>query len=203
MIKQLIALICLISMSPLLAHDAVNDGNDTPQECLVLTQEKLIGLTSKPDNELVFISNKCSYADFAKELKEKLQSALLKEKKGRLQLLLKDEKINIIMDTLATDHMGSTRFSYEDTKKIEDFYTSTKADTLKQSGSFEAFDDEISNDFYLVLFYTAEKDKLIVIYKRLTEVLDIPTEPTQPTDPAEPTDPTDGSDDSGDVQELL
>lgn len=171
-------------------NDQTNPGQDT-QACLELSEEKLIGLESKPENELVFISNKCSYADFTKELKEKLQEALPFEGEGHLQLSLKDEKINIIMDTLATEHVGSSRFSYEDTKKIEDFYSSTEADSLKQSGNLESLRDEQSDDFYLVLFFNAKKDRLIVIYKRLTEapINDVP--------------PTDGNDDLPSDEEVL
>ncbi|WP_412469683.1 MULTISPECIES: hypothetical protein [unclassified Halobacteriovorax] len=177
-------ILALLLALPIFANTGEQDQQPAPQPCLELTQEKLIGLESKPGNELVFISNKCSYADFSKELKEKLQSAIVGDSETRLQLLLKDEKINIIMDTLATDHVGSTRFSYEDTKKIEDFYSSTKADSLKQSGNLESFREEQSDDFYLVLFFNAEKDRLIVIYKRLTEasVKPGPTEPSEPND---------------------
>lgn len=164
-----------VSATPGEATSLANTINDADsvnnvQKCLELTQEKLIQLESKPSNELVFISNKCSYPDFTNELKDQLQKALPFEGEGRLQLLLKDEKIDVIMDTLATDHVGSTRFSYEDTKKIEDFYSSTKADSLKQSGNLESLTDEQFDDFYLVLFFNAQKDRLIVIYKRLTEV---------------------------------
>ncbi|MFG1483735.1 hypothetical protein ABMA79_03980 [Halobacteriovorax sp. HFRX-2_2] len=181
-------ILALLLALPVFANTGDHGQEPTPKPCLELTQEKLIGLESKPANELVFISNKCSYADFSKELKEGLQKAILGADDSRLQLLLKDEKINVIMDTLATDHVGSTRFSYEDTKKIEDFYSSTKADSLKQSGNLESFREEQSDDFYLVLFFNAEKDRLIVIYKRLTEA------PVRP-EPTEPSGPNDGSSD--------
>ncbi|MFG1485442.1 hypothetical protein [Halobacteriovorax sp. RZ-2] len=174
-------ILALLLALPVFANTGDQGQEPTPKPCLELTQEKLIGLESKPANELVFISNKCSYADFSKELKEGLQKAILGADDSRLQLLLKDEKINVIMDTLATDHVGSTRFSYEDTKKIEDFYSSTKADSLKQSGNLESFREEQSDDFYLVLFFNAEKDRLIVIYKRLTEA-PVKTEPSGPND---------------------
>lgn len=176
MIKSLLTLFITFTIFAAPTQDQVPPTDSGPQECLIALEDKLIGLESKPENELVFISNKCSYADFTKELKEKLQNALPVEGEGRLQLLLKDEKIDVIMDTLATDHLGSSRFSYEDTKKIEDFYSSTKADSLKQSGNLESLRNDQSDDFYLVLFFNAEKDRLIVIYKRLTEapIKDIP-----------------------------
>ncbi|WP_419172290.1 hypothetical protein [Halobacteriovorax sp.] len=191
MIKSLLTLFISYAIIANPAQDDTtigDNGQDDNQVCLELSQDKLIGLESKPENELVFISNKCSYADFTKELKEKLQAALPFEGEGRLQLSLKDEKINVIMDTLATEHVGSSRFSYEDTKKIEDFYSSTKADSLKQSGNLESLRDDQSDEFYLVLFFNAQKDRLIVIYKRLTEapVNDVP--PTDSDDDLPPSD---------------
>lgn len=183
--KALLALILMTSIFANTADTGTTNGDDgqvnEPTPCLELTEEKLIALTANPENELVFKSNACSYADFSKELKEKLQSLLLgDEDNGRLQIALKDEQISVIMDTLATDHLGSSRFSFEDTKKVEDFYTSTRSDTFKQTANLDSIKDENTDSFFLVLLFNAEKDKLIVIYKRLTE---IPVQPDEPTEP--------------------
>jgi hypothetical protein len=152
--KQILLTALLLLGTPIIANEAPSIGLISETQCIEKSLDLIIGV-----EDIVFDIEGCSEDQIISDLKNVLPEVIGRPVSNDSDLNIEQANLDEVLAAL------KSQLDEKDMLKVLGFLGEPDSHEFKQKGNFQTHINGSSKNFYLVILYTAQKDKLIMFYK--------------------------------------
>ena len=152
--KQIIFTLALLTSVFTFSNEVPNIGLISETQCIEKSLDLVIGV-----EDIVFDIEGCSEDQILTDLKTVLPEVNGKPVSTDTELNIEQANLNEVVTALKTE------LDEKEILQVLGFLGEPDSNDFKQKGQFQTHINGSSKNFFLVILYTADKDKLIMFYK--------------------------------------